>query len=219
MLLWNLIRKDLLLEWKNKDAVLAMTAFTALVLLLFAIAVESIPSLLRDIAPGAVWITYLFAAILGFNRLAMVERENNAMYTLLVAPIDRSLLFISKFIVNFLLISLVQLLSLPLIMLFFNIDVFVMLGSLSWIFILTTLGMSAIGTLFSAMLVNIRMKDVLMPLLTFPLLVPLLIAAVSLTRSVFNGLELRGSWTNLLIAYDIIFITAGIILYEFLLEE
>jgi len=219
MLLWNLVRKDLLLEWKNKDAVLAMTAFTALVLLLFAIAVESIPALLRDIAPGAVWITYLFAAILGFNRVAMVERENNAMYTLLVAPIDRSLLFISKFTVNFLLISLVQVLSLPLIMLFFNIDIFLMMGSLSWIFILTTLGMSAIGTLFSAMLVNIRMKDVLMPLLTFPLLVPLLIAAVSLTRAVFNGQELQSTWVNLLLAYDVIFITAGTILYEFLLEE
>ena len=219
MILWSLIRKDLLIEWKNKDAIIAMAAFTALVLLLFGIAVESIPKLLLDIAPGAVWISYLFSAVLGFNRLAMAERENNAIYTLLIAPIDRSLIFLSKFCVNFILIFLVELISLPLIMLFFNIDIYLIIWPLLQVYVLATLGISAIGTLFSAMLVNIRMKDVLMPLLTFPLLVPLLIAAVSLTRILFTGQSEESYWIKMLISYDIIFITSGYILYEFLLEE
>ncbi len=219
MIFWQLIRKDLLIEWKNKDALLAMAAFTALVLLLFGIAVESIPKLLIDIAPGAIWITYLFAAVLGFNRLAMVERENNAIYTLLVAPIDRSLIFLSKFAVNFILIMIVELISIPLIILFFNIDLFAVILNILAVFTLATLGMSAIGTLFSAMLVNIRMKDVLMPLLTFPILVPLLIAAVSLTRSYITGTDVQTYWFKMLVSYDVIFMTAGFILYEYLLEE
>ena len=219
MILWALIRKDLLIEWKNKDAILAMAAFTSLILLLFGIAVESIPKLLLDIAPGAVWISYLFAAVLGFNRLALAERDNNAIYTLLIAPIDRSLIFLSKFIVNFILIFIVELISLPLIMLFFNIDIFNHIFPLLLVYILATIGLSAIGTIFSAMLTNIRMKDVLMPLLSFPLLVPLLIAAISLCRSIFTGTEINVYWYKMLLSYDIIFLTAGFLLYEYLLEE
>lgn len=217
--MWSVIKKDLLLEWRNKDALIAMTAFTVLVFLLFSFAVDSRPALLSEIASGAMWIAYLFAGAMGFNRLAQNERENNAFYTILLSPIDRSAVYFAKTIVNALLLILVELISLPVLVVFFNVDVWKLGLLLPLVLLIGTLGMAATGTLFSAMLVNIRMKDVMMPLLSFPLLSPLLIALVTLTRAVLAGHALPALWLRVAVTYDLLFVAAGMILYEYLLEE
>ncbi|HDR04905.1 MAG TPA: cytochrome C biogenesis protein, partial [Candidatus Marinimicrobia bacterium] len=197
-LLW----KDLLLEWRNKDAFVAMLAFTLLVFLLFSFAVDSIPRLLKEIAPGAMWISYLFAGTIGFNRLAFSEKENAAFSSVLLSPLDHSLIYLSKTIVSLILIFTVELISLPVLAFFYNIDFWKDLPSLLLVLLCASVGMAAIGTLFSTMLVNIRMKDLLMPLLSFPLLTPLLIAAVSLTKAVINGDGFSGQWLQMIITYD-----------------
>ena len=107
----------------------------------------------------------------------------------------------------------------PVIILFFNIDIYLFILPLLGVYFLASLGMSAVGTLFSAMLVNIRMKDILMPLLTYPLLTPLLISAVALTRALIFHETPNPQWIKMIITYDIIFMVAGFILYEYLLEE
>jgi heme exporter protein B len=214
-LLW----KDLLLEWRNKDAFIAMVAFTLLVFLLFSFAVDSIPRLLKEIAPGAMWITYLFAGVIGFNRLAFSEKENAAFSAVLLSPIDHSLIYLAKTFVSLILIFAVELISLPVLAFFFNIDFWKELLPLLLVLLTGSIGLAATGTLFSTMLVNIRMKDLLMPLLTFPLLTPLLIAAVSLTKSILNGNGFSGQWLQMMLTYDLLMLTAGFLLFTYLLEE
>lgn len=217
--MWAIIKKDLLLEWRNKDAIVAMTAFTVLVFLLFSFAVDSRPVLLTEIASGAMWIAYLFAGAMGFNRLAQNERDNNAFYTVLLSPVDRSAIYFAKTAVNSVLLLLVEIISLPVLVVFFNVDVWKLGIYLPIILIVGTIGMSATGTLFSAMLVNIRMKDVMMPLLSFPLLSPLLIALVIVTRAVLSGTVIPVLWLRVAVTYDLLFVVAGMLLYEYLLEE
>jgi heme exporter protein B len=231
---WALVVKDVKLELRGRDTLPPMFAFAGAVAVLLAFSIPStaVPSTpvkvlagtvpLADVLAGFLWITILFAGLVGFARTFEVEREEAAMDSLLMAPLDRSGLFFGKAIPNLIFIALVEALLIPVFGLLFGID----LGS-SWAVILSVallvdLGFVAVGTLFSALAAQTSSRELLLPILALPVLVPVFIAAVVLTSDLFAGSSLdevaRRGWFAILVAFDVIFITAGALLFEFTLE-
>jgi heme exporter protein B len=231
---WALVVKDVKLELRGRDTLPPMFAFAGAVAVLLAFSIPStaVPSTpvtvlagtvpLADVLAGFLWITILFAGLVGFARTFEVEREEAAMDSLLMAPLDRSGLFFGKAIPNLIFIALVEALLIPVFGLLFGID----LGS-SWAVILSVallvdLGFVAVGTLFSALAAQTSSRELLLPILALPVLVPVFIAAVVLTSDLFAGSSLdevaRRGWFAILVAFDVIFIPAGALLFEFTLE-
>ena len=231
---WALVLKDIKLELRGRDTLPPMFAFAAAVAIFLAFLIPSNGTIsapvklvagsvpLSGVLAGFLWVTVLFAGLIGFARTFEVEREEAAMDSLLMAPLDRSGLFFGKAIPNLLFIALVEVILIPLFAILFGID----LGS-SWpvlisVTALVDLGFVAVGTLFSALAAQTSSRELILPILALPILVPVFIAAVVLTSDLFAGSSLdevagRG-WFAILVAFDIIFITAGALLFEFTLE-
>ncbi|MBT5876472.1 MAG: cytochrome C biogenesis protein, partial [Candidatus Latescibacteria bacterium] len=157
----------------------------------------------------------------GVNRSFVPEKEEGSFDGLLLAPMDRGAIYLGKLLGNLTLIGLVELLSLPLFALFLNIPIFDYLPGLLLVFALGTVGFASIGTLFAAMAVNSRMREVMLPILLFPLASPILIAAVETTGIVFRSGEWDelSSWISLLATFMIVFFVASLLLFEYILEE
>lgn len=231
---WALAVKDLRLELRARDTLPPMVAFAGAVALLLAFSIPSTGTLtapvrivtgtvsLASVLAGFLWVTILFAGLIGFARTFEVEREEAAIDSLLLAPLDRSGLFFGKVIPNLVFILLVEAILIPLFALLFGIE----LGH-SWALVvlvtaLVDLGFVAVGTLFSALAAQTSSRELILPLLALPILVPIFIAAVVLTSDLFLGTSVgavigRG-WFALLIAFDVIFITAGALLFEFTVD-
>jgi heme exporter protein B len=231
---WALVVKDFKLELRGRDTLPPMLAFAGAVAVLLAFSIPSSGALsapvrilagtvpLADVLAGFLWVTVLFAGLVGFARTFEVEREEAAIDSLVMAPLDRSGLFFGKAIPNLLFIALVEVLLIPVFALLFGLDL-----SSSWpvilcVALLVDLGFVAVGTLFSALAAHTSSRELLLPILALPVLVPVFIAAVVLTSDLFAGGSLddvaRRGWFAILVAFDVIFITAGALLFEFTLE-
>jgi heme exporter protein B len=211
-----------------------MVAFAVAVAILLAFSVPSTGAIttrvaiaagsvrLADVLAGFLWVTILFAGLIGFARTFEVEREEAAMDSLLLAPLDRSGLFFGKAIPNLLFIVLVEAILLPLFAVLFGIGLDTSWPLLLGVTLLADLGFVAVGTLFSALAAQTTSRELVLPILALPVLVPIFIAAVVLTSDLFAGSSLgeitRRGWFAILIAFDIIFITAGALLFEFTLD-
>ncbi|MBL6974285.1 MAG: heme exporter protein CcmB [Deltaproteobacteria bacterium] len=210
-----ILRKDLAMEFRTRDILYPMALFSLLLVVVFSFAFLSDPTRVRDYGPGIIWVTVLFASTVGQNRLFDRERENGCLWAMLLTPASRSAIFAAKATGHFLFTVFMELLTVPLIILFFDLSVprpGPFLGAL----LLGTLGLSLVGTLFSAMLMNARMKEVLLPLVTFPLLMPVVIAGVKVT-SLAVGAPLAedvSMWLRFLIGFDMIFAVATLLLFE-----
>jgi heme exporter protein B len=229
-----LVIKDIKLELRGRDTLPPMVAFAGAVALLLAFSIPSTGAVsapvrvlagnvrLTDVLAGFLWVTILFAGLIGFARTFEVEREEAAMDALLMAPLDRSGLFFGKAVPNLLFIMLVEVVLIPLFAILFGIDL-----SDSWPLLLTVtlladVGFVAVGTLFSSLAAQTTSRELILPILALPILVPVFIAAVVLTSDLFVGSSLgevaRRGWFAVLVAFDVIFITAGALLFEFTLE-
>ena len=168
-----------------------------------------------------VWITFLFSGSIGLSRSFAMEKESDAIKGLLLAPIDRSLIYIGKFLSNLTFLLIIEIITIPIFVIIFNYDFNLSLLSLLLVIFIGTIGFSAVGTLFSAMSLNTRLREVLLPILYFPVIIPVLINSINITASILSGSSLseNGSSLQLLIAFDIIFLAAGILLYEYIIEE
>ncbi|MGH2776836.1 MAG: heme exporter protein CcmB [Actinomycetota bacterium] len=229
-----LIRKDLLVETRARDTLPPMLAFCLTVALLLAFSlpgntvmqdVVEVPIgtvVLADVIAGFLWITILFAGLIGFARTFEVERADGALDALLLVPLDRSGLFAAKALSNLVYIAVVQIVLIPVFALFFSLN----LGG-DWLVLvlviaLVDIGFVAIGTLFASLAAQTRSRELILPVLALPALVPIFIAAVELTSDLFvgGGLETvaaRG-WFGILLLFDLVFVTVGALAFEFAVD-
>ncbi len=209
-----LVAKDLRLEWRTRE-ILTTMGLLALLLVIVLGAVKSGPGG----APAAMWVTYAFAATLGFTRAFAIEQDH--LTGLLMAPIDRSAVFAAKALTNWVGLTVVQLFSLPLFGALFTEAIWGRLGALLLPLALGGVGLAAAGTLFGGLIVQARLREALLPILMLPTTLPLVIAAVGATAGIVDGLPLPaiGPQLKLMFLFDILFVTAGLLLFDFVVEE
>jgi heme exporter protein B len=218
----TILRKDLLLEWRTKESVPAMTLFSITVYVLFHFGLDR-DSLDGELAAGVLWVTLLLAAVIGVTRLFAAEREQGGIDALLLAPVDRTSLFVAKAGALFLFLVAVEIVAVPAFGL-------MLLGpglggafpELPLILLLGDLGIAAVGALVAALAAETRARELIVPLLLLPLLVPLLISCAQATEPLLRpdqGPEDLGRWLGLLTLYDVVFVLVSIAVFDFLLED
>lgn len=213
------ISKDLTAELRSRELLGAMLVFALLVILIFNFALELDVRTRQSVTAGVLWVTFAFAGTLGLNRAMAVERERGCLDGLLLAPVDRSALFFGKALGNLLFMLIVAAVILPVYSLLYNVNLF--RPALAGVIMLGSIGYVIVGTLFSAMAVQARTRDILLPILLFPVVLPVLIAAVRATNSILLAIplaEIRG-WFNLLIVYDLLFLAVAIMTFDYVVEE
>ena len=213
--------KDLRLELRSRTAFFSSLAFTALVLAIFNFARDPTAVSASDLAPGILWITFSFAGLLGLNRAFTLELENRALEGLLLAPVSRTAIYLGKAIANLVFVALVEAVALPLFALFFGVPLWPILGGLLFVIALATIGFVVVGTLLSAIAVNTRYADVMLPVLMLPFLVPPITAAVQVTARLFNGRPWSemAAWLKLVAAYDVVMLVTALLVFEYLMDE
>jgi heme exporter protein B len=215
-----IVGKDIATEIRTKEMMSAMFVFSLLIIFIFNFAFDLRAENLQTLAPGVLWVAIAFAGMLGLSRSFVIERDQGVLDGLLLAPVDRSAIYFGKMIGNALFISVVEIFILPFFIVLFNQPLST-LPLLVGVVILGTIGLAGVGTLFSAMAVHTRAREVLLPIMLFPVIVPMMLAAVRLTSAILDGtpFEDASHWLALLIAFDVIFIAVSFILFEFVVEE
>src|SRR5215470_9548945 len=173
-----LIRKDLQIEFRTKETLASLLLLGLLTLVVLSFAFDPASELRAEAAPGALWVAVLFAGVLGLNRSFLSERDNDCLQGLLLCPIDRGTIYLAKTIGNFVFMLAAQMVIVPIFVFFFNLPISSALGGVLLSLALGLLGLAAIGTLFAAIAVRTRAREVMLPLLIVPLVVPLFIAGV-----------------------------------------
>jgi heme exporter protein B len=168
------------------------------------------------VAPGVLWIAFIFASLLGLGRTLAAEREQNSMDRLLLCPVDRKAIYLAKLLGNLLFIGVVEIVALPIYTLLFNVP---LPAALLLIVLLGTLGIAAIGTLFSVMAAATRARELLLPILVFPLIVPVVISVVRATQQLMVPTANEPPWIGLLIAFDVIFLSVSMLTFQYVIEE
>ena len=215
-LLW----KDLATEWRSRDRVVAMTVFSFLVVVVFQFAWPRMePEEIAKLAPGVLWVTYVFAAVIGLGRTFATELENDAMTALAMAPGTRGWIFLGKAAATWVLISLVQAMTAVVFALFMRVDLLTGLGGTATIVGLANVAICSIGTLLSAMSVRSRFREVLLPVLLIPTLIPVLAAAVHGTTATMGGETLTLPLLQPLIVIGGIYLILCFLLFDFVLDE
>jgi heme exporter protein B len=211
--------KDLAAELRSKELLSSMVVFAILVILVFNFALELQRQALAETAAGVLWVTTIFTATLGLNRSLASEKDRGSLDGLLLAPVDRSALYFGKMLGSLLFILIVEAVILPVFSVLFNL--WMLRPMLLLVVLLGTVGYSAVGTLLASLAVHSRSRDVMLPILLLPVAVPVLIAAVKASSGVLAGVEYSeiNTWVNLLIGYDVIFVAAAFMLFEFVVEE
>ncbi len=212
--------KDLTAERRTKANFNAVLFFTALILLLFGFALGPDPQALRDAAAGVLWLTVLFGGVLSFNRSYEMELEGGALEALLLYPGDRRALFVGKLMANLAFLILIEAILVPVASILYDLPLFTA-GGFFGVLLLGTIGFVTLGTFYAAMASRVRAREVLLPLLLFPMLVPLLLASVEATKALLVG-NLMGdaaSWVRLLAVFDVIFFVASFFAFEYVIEE
>ncbi len=209
--------KDLLCELRTKQTLLGMALFALLVLVIFSFAFDLRVDSVTAVAPGALWIAFVFASILGLSRTIAAERGQGSLERLLLCPVDRKALYLAKLLGNLLFIGVVEIVALPVFAGMYNLPIVVV--SLVPIVLLGTIGIAAVGTLFSAMAAATRARELLLPLLVFPLIVPVVIASVRLTQDLLSPALNEPPWLGLIVAFDVIFLSVSLLTFQYVIEE
>lgn len=219
--LWAVLAKDLRTELRTLQSLPAMALFAVTTFVIFRFGLDR-TALSGSLAAGVLWVTLLFAALLGINRLFVSEREEGGFDAIRLAPIDRSALFAAKAAALFTYLLVLELIAVPIFALFFLGSAAALPGVFA-VLILANLGLAATGTLISSMAVNSRARDLLTPLVLLPLVVPLSIAAAGALEPLLAaggpGYERFATWLGLLGIYDLIFLLVGYAVFDFLLED
>jgi heme exporter protein B len=216
-----LIWKDLLVEARGRETVTAGVVFALLVLVIFNFAFDLRVESVAAVAPGVLWVTVTFAGVLGLGRAFARERDRRTLDGLLLAPVDRSALYLAKTITSIASMLVVEAVALPAFIGLFNLVVDVPLLTVA--LVLGTIGFAGVGTLFAAIAAHTRAREVLLPLLLFPVQVPVILATVKSTGAAIRmpGLDPPevGQWLGLLVAYDALFLALSLVLFEYAIDE
>jgi heme exporter protein B len=213
------IWKDLVAELRSRELLSAMLVFALLVIIIFNFALELDPKTRAGVTAGVLWVTFIFAGTLGLNRSMAIEKDRGCMDGLLLAPIDRSAIYFGKVIGNLIFMLIVEIIVLPLYSLLYNINLFK--PGLMLVILLGSIGYIVVGTLLATMAVQARTRDILLPILLFPVALPVLMASVKASNGFLQALPMAEiqPWLNLLIVYDIIFTAVAFMVFDFVVEE
>ncbi|MDQ2693018.1 MAG: heme exporter protein CcmB [Chloroflexota bacterium] len=213
------IWKDLRAEFRSRELFSAMLVFSLLIILIFNFALELDIRTRQSVTAGVLWSTFAFAGTLGLNRSMAIEKDRGCLDGLLLAPVDRSAIYFGKVISNLVFMLIVEIIVLPVYSVLYSVNLFQ--PGLILVILLGSIGYTSVGTLLSAMSVQTRTRDILLPILLFPVVIPVLLAAVKASSGFLTGAE----WSevllpiNLLIAYDIIFIAVAFMVFDNVVEE
>jgi heme exporter protein B len=216
LLLW----KDLLLELRRRDSLLTMFFFGTLLLFVFHFSFDLPPDRVAEMAPALLWLAFLFTGTLGLTQLFQVERENHCFEALLLSPLDRGALFLAKSCFTLLLMFLVEAIVMPLFWILFNLQGWNLLPQLFLVTLLGTVGFCVLGTIMSAVTLRARARELLLPLVLFPLMIPVILATIRCMENIMSAGDLgaAASWLRLLLGFDVIFVTVGILIFDRVIE-
>ena len=212
------LAKDIRLEWRSKDAINAMLFFSLLVVVIFSFAFDPTAEESRRIAGGLIWVAFLFAAIVALNQTWARELRNQVLDAYRVSPAPANPLFLAKALGNFIFVIVLEALMTPLFIMFYKLRVLGAAWQLLPIAALGTWALVVNGTFFAAISIRTRAREIMLPLLLFPLSIPALLAMVNSTTAVLTGEESARFWIALLVAYDVVFTIVGLLLFETVLE-
>ena len=213
------IWKDLTAEWRTRENLSAMLVFALLVILIFNFALDLDIQAQESLSAGVLWTTFIFAGTIGLNRSLAVEKDRGCLDGLLLAPVDRSVIYFGKAIGNLIFMLLVEIIVLPVYSFLYQVPVFQ--PGFLLVVILGSIGYVAVGTLLATMVIQARTRDILLPILLFPLSLPVIIAAVKASQGFLLMVPLTeiSAWLNLLIVYDLIFTASAFMVFDFVVEE
>ena len=213
--------KDIRGELRRRAALVSALVFAALILVIFNFARD--PASLRPdaLAPSALWITCTFASVTALNRAFAVELDHGALDGLLLAPVGREAIYLGKFLGNLAFVGIVEAVTLPLFVLFFNLELHGALPGLVLLAVLASVGFVAVGTVFSALTARVRFNELMLPVLLLPFMVPPLMGAAQVTTRLLAGRPLAESlgWLRILVTYDIVFVTLCLLVFPAVLDE
>ena len=214
------IWKDLAAELRSRELLSAMLVFALLVLFIFNFALELNVKARLSVTSGVLWVTFVFAGTIGLNRSLAIEKDRGCLDGLLLAPVDRTAIYFGKAVANFLFIMVVAAIVLPVYSILYNTNLFAQPGLLL-VIVLGAEGYVAVGTLLAAMAVQTRTRDILLPILLFPVILPVLVAAVKASSGYLQGLPMVEiqPWINLLLVYDVVFTAISFMVFEYVVEE
>ncbi len=216
-----IVWKDIVAELRTKEMFSAMFVFSVLVIVVFNFAFDLrvTGDNVRQVAPGALWIAFAFAGVLGLNRAFVLEQDRGCLEGLLLAPVDHTAIYFGKAISTALFMLVVEALMLPVFTAFFGVNLFDL--RLVLVILLGTLGFASVGTILSAMTAQTRAREVLLPILLLPVAAPVLIAAVKATAAVLDGLPFSemALWLELLVALDLIFPAGAFMTFDYVVKE
>lgn len=218
---WIVARKDLAIELRTRSAFLSVLVFALLGLAIFYFAWDPSAVSALDLAPGVLWVTFTFAGLLGLHRSFAVELEDRAIDALLVAPVQRESIYLGKALANTLFVAAILAISLPAVALFYNLPLGRGLVALGLIALLAAVGLVSVGTLFSAMASNTRMSEMLLPMLSLPFFMPIVMTSAQASTLLVAGRPFGEAlpWLKILLAFDIVFAVACTVAYPHTLEE
>jgi len=215
--------KDLRIEWRNLDNLPSMFFFSLLILVIFNFGFDFAATDFSRIGPGVLWVAFTFAGVLSFGHSFALERDADCIQGLRIAPLDMGTIYLGKLLANCLSMLMVEAVMLPLSALLFNVNLIPAAGRLAVVVLVHTLGFAAVGTLFGAMTTRTRRGDVLLPILTFSLSVPLMISAVKTTAAALSPAAaldpMARAWLTMACLFDLVFVTAAWLTFDYVLEE
>jgi heme exporter protein B len=218
--LWAMVGKDVRIEARSKASLMGMLVFALLIVVIFSFALDPSRETVAQVFPGAVWISFFFAGTLGLQRAMSGEETDGRLWSLMLAPVDRSVIFVAKCVTNAMLMFAVEIVSLPLFAAFMDYRPAGSLRYLILVMLLGTWGFVVIGTLLAGVAAGSRLSQLLLPIVMFPLLIPVVLGAVKLTAQVLAGAGLAemAAWLRVLVAYDVLFTALAFVLFEEVLE-
>jgi heme exporter protein B len=219
--IWAIVWKDIITELRTKELFSSMFTFALLIILIFSFTFGFSVEFIPIAAPGILWVAFTFAGVLGLSRSFSIEKEGNSILGLLISPVDRSYIFLGKMVGNMIFVFIVEAIILPIFVLFFNYNLFVNFFPLLLVILLGTIGFVSVGTLFSAMAVNTRLREVLLPVLLFPVIIPVIVSSIKLIGAILDGKPIGGAGSSLqvLVSFDIIFLVVCTMVFEYVIEE
>ncbi len=211
--------KDLAAEWRSRELISSMGVFALLVIFIFNFALELDSAARATVTSGVLWVTFTFAGTLGLNRSMAIEKDRGCLDGLLLAPVDRTAIYFGKAVANLIFILSIAVVTLPVYSILYNANL--LNPGLILVILLGVEGYVAVGTLLATMAVQTRTRDILLPILLFPVVLPVLVAAVKASSGFLQAIPIEEitPWINLLVVYDVIFTAAAFMVFDYIVEE
>jgi heme exporter protein B len=211
--------KDALSGMRTKEIIFSVLVFTLLVIVIFNFAFGTSQEMMELVAPGILWVTFAFAGVLSLNRSFIPEKEQDCLEGLMACPASREVIYVGKMLGSLLFMLIIEVIALLIFAFLFNLPVFSL--QIITITVLTTIGFVAVGTLFSALAVNTKAREMVLPILFLPIVAPIIISAIKASELALSGEPWSGlsSWLQIIGAFDVIFLIVSFLIFAFVIEE